>query len=226
MIDRASGRNVLRVPTFDEPGYPLAGGYSEFAPALGDGWSASNVRIFSGTVDKMVDGTMSARISAPLGANIWGHKSKVENTRTFTLAPGAHALSIVSAVKNISGGTLEFAWQSRPEFAVSATAQARMELLDRRGNRQAVPLPEAKAKAVALPEATTAIRLIDQATGLVVTNSYDPQQPGRLTVKTAATGDHVVLNYATRPIEIPADDEVIVLKHQIALIHEERNGPD
>jgi len=101
---------------------------------LRDGWSASNVRIFSGTIDKKVDGTVSARISAPLGANIWGHKTKVENTRTFTLAPGARNLSIVSALKNISGGTLKLPWQSRPEFAVSAAAQARMELLGRRGD--------------------------------------------------------------------------------------------
>jgi len=59
-----------------------------------------------------------------------------------------------------------------------------------------VPQPEAKPEAVALPEATTSIRLIDQATGRVVTNSYDPPQPSRLTVKTAAMGAHVVLNYA------------------------------
>ena len=45
-------------------------------------------------------------------------------------------------------------------------------------------------------------------------------------MKTAAAGDHVVLMYATRPIEIPADDEVIVLKHRMALIHEEHNEPD
>lgn len=170
LVDRATGRNLLREPGPDDAGYPAAGGYEEYASSgsRGAGWNADFAIVASTPVTCTLRSTL---------------RSGVELTRTYAL-DGAKLLIETTAV-NRSDVPRAVEMRSHPEFTPARSGRWAASVADGSGRFSEMrPGTGGSGADIALPDAAArGAQAIIELGDCRVTQTWEPGEIGAVTLR-------------------------------------------
>jgi hypothetical protein len=194
LVDKATGRNLLREPQPTEAGYPAAGGYEEYSTGeyRSPGWNE--------TYEGAKEGN-ELRVSARLSNGMALH-------RIYRLDGGT--LHIRTVATNTADSPKTVALRGHPEFAVPTGVTPRVTFRDRSGKEITLDLAREERDRFLrendLPNGAWTLRL----GGLSLTQQFDPAQVSTALLNGTLSGGRVNLELYGVPRELAPKESVVL----------------
>lgn len=200
LVDRKSGRNLLREALPSDPGYPAAGGYEEYSTAdyRSPGWSeAYTGEVTTASTSQGTAPCIHLKVDLPNGLRV---------DRTLTLA--GDRLTVRTRLTNTSAKPVTALVRVHPEFAVPTDATPQVRYTDQTGRQVELAFTHAETDTFlenqSLPNGAWTVDLV----GITVTQRFDPKSVRRALVNGAVGGGRVNLELLGVSRTLKLDDSV------------------